>query len=301
MANFFQSKAYQNIVAYVYGWGASVVILGALFKIMHFPGAGFMLCLGMGVEALIFFASAFEPALAHYDWSRVFPELAEDPEAPKSVKPKKASAKENPIGLEDEDIDTLRTSINQIASSAKNFANLSMEVPGFASNVKSVSENFVSLGETTKQANQQLGDSMKSFAASYGSVNEVMLESSKNLSSQITENYSKLIDGLKLSADSFQNLGTQLDGQLSAMQSNTEGFSQSMAAINSKISALNSLYETQINASQSVGESFGKVVDEISSTVENAKAITVESKQLAKSVSSLNTIYGNMLSAFSNN
>ena len=72
----FQTKAYKVLMNYVYGWGASAVIIGALFKIMHFPGAGLILTIGMLVEAFIFFLSAFEPALEHYDWSRVFPALS---------------------------------------------------------------------------------------------------------------------------------------------------------------------------------------------------------------------------------
>ena len=72
----FQTKAYKVLMNYVYGWGASAVIIGALFKIMHFPGAGIILTIGMLVEAFIFFLSAFEPALEHYDWSRVFPALS---------------------------------------------------------------------------------------------------------------------------------------------------------------------------------------------------------------------------------
>lgn len=60
----------------LYGWGASLVILGALFKINHYPGANVMLILGMGVEALIFFFSAFEPIHEEVDWTLVYPELA---------------------------------------------------------------------------------------------------------------------------------------------------------------------------------------------------------------------------------
>lgn len=71
----FQTKAYKVIIGYVYGWGATAVIIGALFKIMHFPYAGLILTVGMLVEAFIFFVSAFEPAMEHYDWARVFPVL----------------------------------------------------------------------------------------------------------------------------------------------------------------------------------------------------------------------------------
>ncbi|NLF43778.1 MAG: gliding motility protein GldL, partial [Bacteroidales bacterium] len=63
-------------MAKLYGWGAAVVIVGALFKIEHFPGASIMLIVGLGIEALIFFFSAFEPPHAEPDWTLVYPELA---------------------------------------------------------------------------------------------------------------------------------------------------------------------------------------------------------------------------------
>lgn len=69
------SKKWKNFMKYLYGWGASVVILGALFKILHLPGASFMLMLGMGTETVIFFFSAFEPIHEELDWTLVYPEL----------------------------------------------------------------------------------------------------------------------------------------------------------------------------------------------------------------------------------
>ncbi|MGE0078499.1 MAG: gliding motility protein GldL [Bacteroidales bacterium] len=69
------SKKWKNFMKYLYGWGASVVILGALFKILHLPGAGGMLLAGMGTEAVIFFFSAFEPIHEELDWTLVYPEL----------------------------------------------------------------------------------------------------------------------------------------------------------------------------------------------------------------------------------
>lgn len=76
LSEFVESKTYKTVMKYVYGWGASVVLLGALFKIMHFPGAGPMLIAGMGTEVLIFFLSAFEPLHEEPDWTLVYPELA---------------------------------------------------------------------------------------------------------------------------------------------------------------------------------------------------------------------------------
>lgn len=73
MAN---SRTTKKVTNMVYGLGASVVILGALFKIMHWPGGNEMLILGLVVEALVFAYSAFEPVDDDLDWSLVYPELA---------------------------------------------------------------------------------------------------------------------------------------------------------------------------------------------------------------------------------
>ncbi|HPD95319.1 MAG: gliding motility protein GldL [Bacteroidales bacterium] len=69
------SKKWKNFMKFLYGWGASVVIIGALFKILHLKGAGGMLFAGMGTEAIIFFFSAFEPIHEELDWTLVYPEL----------------------------------------------------------------------------------------------------------------------------------------------------------------------------------------------------------------------------------
>ena len=77
------SKKFKNLMAKLYGWGASIVILGALFKPMDWPGAGAMLTIGLGTEAIIFFFSAFEKPHEEPDWSLVYPELAymKDPDS----------------------------------------------------------------------------------------------------------------------------------------------------------------------------------------------------------------------------
>ena len=76
-----EAKWYKVMMPKLYGWGAALVILGALFKIEHYPGASIMLAVGLGTEAIIFFFSAFEKAHVEPDWSLVYPELAhmEDP------------------------------------------------------------------------------------------------------------------------------------------------------------------------------------------------------------------------------
>ena len=82
LAKITEAKWYKVMMPKLYGWGAALVILGALFKIEHYPGASIMLAVGLGTEAIIFFFSAFEKPHVDPDWSLVYPELAhmEDPD-----------------------------------------------------------------------------------------------------------------------------------------------------------------------------------------------------------------------------
>ena len=80
-----EAKWYKVMIPKLYGWGASLVIIGALFKIQNWPFAGLFLTIGLTTEAVIFFFSAFEKQYEDYDWSLVYPELAhmQDPSAKK--------------------------------------------------------------------------------------------------------------------------------------------------------------------------------------------------------------------------
>ena len=85
IGNITEAKWYKTMMPKLYGWGAALVIIGALFKIEHLPGASIMLILGLSTEAIIFFFSAFEKPHVETDWSLVYPELAhmEDPNSAK--------------------------------------------------------------------------------------------------------------------------------------------------------------------------------------------------------------------------
>jgi len=85
-ASFLESKRGKVLLNYAYGWGAAVVIIGALFKIRHLDGADLMLTIGLGTEAVIFFISGFEKPSEDTDWSLVYPELAGGEAKSKSAK-----------------------------------------------------------------------------------------------------------------------------------------------------------------------------------------------------------------------
>ena len=78
LAKIADNRVYKTIMPVLYGWGASLVVLGALFKILYLPNADLMLMIGMGTEAIIFFFSAFEKAPKEYHWEKAYPQILED-------------------------------------------------------------------------------------------------------------------------------------------------------------------------------------------------------------------------------
>ena len=289
---------------------------------MHFPGAGAILTAGMLVEALIFFVSAFEPPMEHYDWARVYPELAnghsgKDTSRVKSEKKSAAvAAKENVIavsgnidlGLDESDINKLREGINKIMVSADNFAEVSVNVPEFARKISDATESFGQLGVKTQQVGEMLENSVKDFSEGCGEINKILLDSSRGLTDQIKSNCEKLAANMGVSAETFGALNKAVDEQMKQVKSQSESYTQQMSAVNKNISALNALYELQINETKDCLESFrsmqgdmAEMLEHVSLSVDNAKLFKQESQQLANNVASLNSVYGNMLSVVNNN
>lgn len=89
MQHWIDSVPGQTFLNYAYSWGASVVILGALFKLTHLPGGNLMLFLGMGTEAFVFFLQAFDRP---FDKNSVGKELADDFETDDEIERAEAAA-----------------------------------------------------------------------------------------------------------------------------------------------------------------------------------------------------------------
>src|SRR6188768_145207 len=162
-----QGKKFKNFMAKLYGWGAAVVILGALFKIQHYPGAGVMLVIGLSTEAVIFFFSAFEPPHEDVDWSLVYPELAgmQDEDAmSKKVKAKKSDPVAQYLDklLSDANIGTdliknLGTGLRSLGDNTSKLADLtdaSVATNDYVKNVSKASQSVGQLSDSYMKAAQ---------------------------------------------------------------------------------------------------------------------------------------------------
>lgn len=167
---------YKNIMAKVYGIGAAVVIVGALFKIIHLKFANELLIVGLLTEAGIFFLSAFEKPHVEYDWALVYPELAHAEEA---AKPKKAAAPK----LEG----TVTQQLDQMMAEAKVgpelIASLGDGLRNFGDRVAAISSaaDIASSSNEFASKLQAASKSVEGLSSSYANISETMQAFSDSL------------------------------------------------------------------------------------------------------------------------
>ena len=220
MASFFESKTGKNVMAKAYGIGAAIVILGALFKIQHYPGADIMLIVGMGVEAIIFFISAFEPIHEEWDWSLVYPELAG----------MEGDAKPKNIGGNG---DAVSQQLDKMLEEAKIGPEL---IEGLGSGLKSLSTNVSSMADLsgatvgTKEyadnihkANEQLIGMNISYDRAVNALDSLSetTESFKETTTKVANINATLNDSLVSFDQNIQNLNKVYGGMLNAMRPNS--------------------------------------------------------------------------------
>jgi len=202
----------QRVMNMAYGLGAAVVIIGALFKLMHWPGASEMLIAGLGTEALIFGLSAFEPIHKDLDWSLVYPELAGGEAKKKEVK------KENPAeaqGLLSQKLDTL---LKEAKIDGELMASLGSSIKNFESAAKGIAPTVDSISSQKKYSEE-----MSTAAAQMESLNslyKVQLDSaSRNAEANrvIAENATKLQQEMSAMTKNIASLNNVYGGMLSAM------------------------------------------------------------------------------------
>ncbi|TYB79871.1 gliding motility protein GldL [Bizionia myxarmorum] len=204
-------------MAMAYGLGASVVIIGALFKIIHFeigPLTGnVMLTIGLVTEAIIFALSAFEPVDNDLDWALVYPELAGGMTTTKK--------KEQPLeaqGLLSQKLDNL---LKEAKIDGELMASLGNSIKNFEGAAKGIAPTVDSMAATRKY-----GEELSLAAAQMESLNslyKVQLESvnrQATINEESVENAQKLKEQMQALASNLSSLNGVYGGMLSAMNKN---------------------------------------------------------------------------------
>ena len=239
-----RSKGYKNFMAKLYGWGAAVVILGALFKILHWPGANIMLMAGMFTESIIFFFSAFEPLHVEYNWALVYPELAtgmdlelEEENEKKSRRDKKQQVKTDaltPTQALDKMLEEAKIGPELMESLASGMRNLSDN----AHKLAGVSDAVVSTDNYTASL-QKASESVRNLTLKYDKV-------AANLETDggATAAY---IESVKRATTAVSQLATAYDQTAKSMEQ-TNSFKAEMDKLTQNISKLSNVYGNMLAA-----------------------------------------------------
>jgi len=330
--NLVRSKGYKQFMAKLYGWGASVVILGALFKINHYPGADYLLIAGLGTEACIFFFSAFEPLHVEYDWSLVYPELAgmEDLDQDKKGS-KKSLTQELDKMLADakigpELIASLGDGMRNLGDNAlklSGVADAATATDGYVTNLNTAAGSVKNLSEAyNKTANvlqldiqnaEEFSKNIKTASETAGTLASAYNQVAENIKKDInatdeyvnsikyaTESAHSLADKYAKSAESLTRSADAID--FSAVDGKAYG--DQIQRISKNLSELNAVYELQLKSSSDqldrnnkMKESMDGFLANLNESVEGTARYKDQVSVLAKNVAALNQVYGNMLTA----
>ncbi|PWK77521.1 gliding motility-associated protein GldL [Mucilaginibacter oryzae] len=250
-----------NIVS----WGATVVIIGLMFKILHWPGATYWIAAGLITEAILFFILGFQREDKEIDWVRVYPELSEDfqGELPKAT------------------------------------------VRGFSSNpgpsTTAALDKMMEDAKIGPELVRSLGDGLRSFGDKVAAISRVTDagEATIAFTSKVkaaTESYDKLSNSFeKASANLVEMANSNVD---------SKAYHDQVNQLAKNLSALNAVYELELQDSSAHLKSMNKFYQNLALTMNNFNESMDDSKQfkeevgrLAKNLASLNSIYGNMLTA----
>ena len=213
-----QSKSTKKLFNMAYGLGASVVIIGALFKILHWEfgplTGGLLLAVGLITEALIFAISAFEPVDDEYDWSLVYPELANAPSKGNKNDAKQAKEAE---GLLSRKLDNLLKEAN-IDSAL--FSSLGESIKSFEGAAKNIAPTTDAI-QHTKKYSEELSHAAAQME-SLNSLYKVQLESASrqaSINEEVVQNAGALKEQMESLATNLSSLNGVYGNMLSAMGS----------------------------------------------------------------------------------
>jgi len=269
------TSKWKAFMAKLYGWGASVVIIGALFKIQHYPMAGLFLGVGLITEAVIFFFSAFEPLKEEPDWKLVYPQL--DP------------------NYSGEDI-----GFAPVGSGGGGGAGLSqfdrmLSDAGITPDVfDRLSQGLKKLTETTNNFNAMgdLADTTNEYASTIKKANESMM----NLSESVKNTARSMND----TSDVYSAIGESSK----TIETGGKSYHEKLEALNKNLSALNAAYELQLRGANDhvkntdvIYKGIEGLMKDLTGSADDTKKYREQVARLNENLGSLNNVYGNMLAA----
>ena len=264
---------WKKVMAFVYGWGGALVIVGAMFKIQHWPGASVVLIGGLGIEAVIFILSAFEPVHAELDWTLAYPELeVPDPDH----------------AFEEETHDAI--------------------AEGSDSNDGSITEQLDNMLEEAKiepELIESLGSGMKNLSENANKLSDI--GSASDATNDYIDNLKGATNKVGELSNAYDKAAISIT-EITATSSGNSNFGDQLDKVSGNLTQLNNLYEMQLEgvsalskASEEMSTGITNIVSNLQSSVDDTKKYKETMSDLTSNLAALNSVYGNMLSAMNMN
>jgi chromosome segregation ATPase len=307
-----KTKRAKTTMGFVYSWGASIVLVGALFKLNHYPYSGVLLGIGLITEAVIFFVSAFEPPLEMPEWSRVYPELKEDFPV-EELKPGKPKLEDLFQGTEITPalLGKVSTSLSELSKTASGISDIStatLATKEYVKNISSASDSMSAMHDVNSKANTAINQSVGKMMETYQSASELLKNSgqaaAEKLSASGVEFTNKITESGNLLAGSYKTAAEKIGQSLQHFGSSEGNYSENILRLNSNIAALNKALENQLKGTENQAQAhlqfnsdLGKMNEVLMASAEELKRYRENAVKLNQHLEALNSIYGNMLGA----
>ena len=282
----------QTFLNYAYSWGASIVILGALFKLTHLPGANFMLFAGMGTEAIVFFLSAFD---------RPFDKTADGRDIPTHVTEEYLETGKVTYGENEEAAvsaasgsatpvsggQTIIIGGGSFSGGAGVSASSSSSVPGSESEGAEQIDESVAAAVAPGAGFSENGEAVAGAIMTGGSVaggsvaggNTAWVAGQQGVTPEMADAQNNYVEELKKLVETLEKVNEQ--------STRLTRDSEEMENLNRTLTGISKVYEMQLKgASQQIG-----TIDQINE----------QSRKMAQQIEQLNKIYARMIEAMTVN
>lgn len=288
---FLASDKGKRVLNFFYSWGAAVVILGAMFKLLHLPYGDWMLAAGMITEFLVFFVFGFEKPSMDYQWEEVFPVLkSKNP----MDRPAGFGVQQNGEHLAEE------TNGNGVHVNMGNVAHQAGLGPLDVSekDTKNLSDSIRKLSGAADQISKmaELTEATQKYLEQLSTMSERM-EQFSNVTSSLTNVSDTLLN-------SYKSITDNSDG----INQHSRGYVQQMEMLNRNISGLNTIYEIQLKSISSqietierINSGLNRIKDLYDGSIVDSSVFRNETEKMAQQLAQLNQVYGRLLQAMTVN
>lgn len=326
---YLSSERGKRILNFVYSWGASIVIIGTMCKLLHVPYANWIIGIALSVEALVFFIFGFEKPGSEYHWEDVFPVLkSKNPMDRPDFTGKPVSAMiQSEANIEDDDVNA-PANFGGVTMAQRGTSNSGGQATGggvsggggFVAGGSSISGggslNITGNLDISEDDTKNLSESIKKLSGAAEQISKMaeLTEATQKYLEQLSgvsdnmERFSQVTNSLSDVSDTLLNSYRHITDNSDGINQNSRGYVQQMEALNRNISGLNTIYEIQLKSISSQIESIehingglNRIREMYDGSVVDSSVFRNETEKMTRQLTELNQVYTRLLQAMTVN